>query len=143
MKSLHKHKSWVSTQIIKVLNHNLNFSTWTDTYACAGHWKIELSNDLSKIEIYMPTARWGEEHSGYFTLYSGRLEIVNNELLIWQNEDCPIKLKYTESTNHISLNILNHSIKFEKKEENVQNKTPNNLKNGRNYFTFWRRLFRR
>ena len=115
MKKLIEHNRWVSTEVIKVLKHNLNFSYWTETYACEGKWEIEFSNQKSKIEIYMPTSRWGEEHSGFFTLYSGRIELGKNEVLIWQNEETPVRLNYIEFESHIILNILEHSIQFKKK----------------------------
>ena len=119
MKKLAEHNRWISTAVIKVLKHNLNFSNWTETYACEGRWEFEFSNEDSKIEIYMPTSRWGEKHSGFFTLYSGRIEFDKNEMLIWQNEETPTRLNYTEFENHIALSILGNSIQFEKKSINV------------------------
>lgn len=119
MKKLTEHHRWISTEVIKVLKHNLNFSNWTDTYACEGKWEIEFSNKESKIEIYMPTSRWGEEHSGFFTLYSGRIEFDKNKLLIWQNEETAVRLNYTEFKNHLTLTISGHSIQFKKKKVNV------------------------
>lgn len=108
---------WISKEEIEVLNHNLNFSNWTETYACKGKWKIEISdkgNPAEKINIYMPTSEWGKPHSGYWQLYSGRMEIKEKELLIWQNEKVSVRLNYSEDDSTIGLVIYGRLITFER-----------------------------
>jgi|SRR5690554_2544011 len=115
MKQIEEHKKWISTEVIEVLNHNLNFSNWTETFACEGKWKMEFVDEQeSKIEIFMPTSRWGEKHSGFFTLYSGRFEFDDNTILIWQNENVPVRLSYEELIDKIKIHILGRNIVFEK-----------------------------
>ena len=116
-KLLEKYSNWVSSEEIEVLNHNLNYSNWTDTYACRGKWKIEVFNDeepLKKLNIYMPTAGWEKPQSGYWGIYSGRVEIQGRVLLIWQDEKIPIRLDYLEIEDYLKLVIFGRNIKFEK-----------------------------
>ena len=114
---LKKYSKWISTEEIEVLNHNLNYSNWTDTYACEGKWKVEFvkkGKTNEELNIYMPTARWGESHSGYWTIYSGRMKILEKELLIWQNNEQPVRLSYLENKNLVNLVIFGRQITFEK-----------------------------
>lgn len=114
---IYKHNKWISTEEIEVLNHNLNYSNWTDVYACQGKWKIgiiENKESEAQLNVYMPTARWGESHSGYWTIYSGRFEIRSKELLIWGNPSGSKRLNYLERDNQIKLVIYGRQIVFEK-----------------------------
>jgi hypothetical protein len=115
MKQIHEHKNWISTEVIEVLNHGLNFSSWTETYACEGKWKLEFEIEQEpKIEIYMPTSRWGEKHSGFLTLYSGHIEFIDNKIRIWQNENVPVQLNFEEFNDRIKITIFGKNIEFEK-----------------------------
>jgi len=59
MKQIEEYKKWISTEVIEVLNHNLNFSNWTETFACKSNWKMEFETEKEpKVEIFMPTSRW-------------------------------------------------------------------------------------
>ena len=113
MKHFDQIGEWISTEVIEVIKHNLNFSNWTETYACIGKWKVTVNTvQGQKIEIFMPTARWGEEHSGFWKLYSGSFEVKDNELLIWQNEETPVSIKFHLSDSNFSLEIFGRIIEF-------------------------------
>lgn len=115
MDLLNNESKWKSVEEIKVLNHNLNFSNWTNTYACVGKWKIEIYekiDNVTKIKIFMPTARYGESHSGFWVIYSGKVEIENTELLIWQNEEEPVRLTYQKNESNIKIDIFGETIEF-------------------------------
>lgn len=119
MSSIETYHSWISTEEIEVLNHNLNYSRWTDTYACEGKWKIEILDirtPAQKINIYMPTSEWDKPHSGYWKIHSGRMEVKEIELLIWQNEEVPVHLSYSQNDSFISLWIYGRQINFERVE---------------------------
>jgi len=124
MSLLNKHNSWISLEDIEVLKHDFGLlSRWTDLYACKGKWKMDLElgeNSKQIVNIYMPTGDWGGTHTNYFTVYQGRLEIVKNicakgnesELRIWQNEDSPIALKFSETSTNINVTIIGTVITF-------------------------------
>jgi hypothetical protein len=56
----------------------------------------------------------GRKHSGFLTLYSGRIEFIDNKILIWQNENVPVQLNFEELNDRIKINILGRNIEFEK-----------------------------
>ena len=118
MSLLEKHTQWISTEVIEVLNHNLNYSRWVDTYACDGRWEIEITDQGTseeKIGIYMPVSEYGKPHSGFWNIFTGRFEFNGHELLVWQNEQVPSRLSYGEEDACITLWIYGRKITFEKK----------------------------
>ncbi|MCB0631267.1 MAG: hypothetical protein R2824_15810 [Saprospiraceae bacterium] len=110
--------NWISTEEIELLNYNSNFGNWIDFVGIPGYYKFEL--DLSfdgpkncqlKIPVMTPGGLW------YFPLYHGRFDRKGKYVLIWQNEEVPVRIEYELQGEILSFSLFGRKIKFKKNTE--------------------------
>lgn len=109
---------WISVDEIDVLKHNLNYSNWTDSNACSGKWKLEISSSVDNklvVTAFMPNSRWGEKHNGaYWNLNLGELTIFEDMTVILLNDQSVRKIILDKSNESITVEIYERLIQFRK-----------------------------
>ena len=111
--SLKLNHNWVSTEMIEVLDYDTNFSNWIDAEAAPGFFKFQLNlaGDAKNCHLKIPTIDiTGRE--GHYSIYYGRFQLKNNQILIWQNETTPVKIEFSLSNMFLKMHLFGRTITF-------------------------------
>lgn len=108
---------WTATHETGPLDHGSNFSNWLDVSATKGY--ILLSIDKEKehtvMHVGLPVASYyGNNATSHISIYSGRLEIRDTELLLWHNPNVPTRINYVFANGVLSLNLFDTAIDLKK-----------------------------
>ncbi|HEY1039580.1 MAG TPA: hypothetical protein VGF30_09265 [Bacteroidia bacterium] len=114
--------NWISTDIVPVLDHKSNFSNWIEASAVPGYITLYIGYDTNKAKnvcwINIPVAsHYNLEDKGYFSIYSGRFDHMENKILIWQNEQVPAEIPYLISDAELELLLFGRKVKFKRKTD--------------------------
>ena len=118
---------WKSTKKFDPLNYNSNFENWINATACNGYFKFivnyhEDSNEYSS-EVHIPVTYYVDfvlepnqskalNRTSYYKIYQGRFALKKKTIQIWQNENDPIRIKYSIKNNLLTLKLFATDINF-------------------------------
>jgi len=105
---------WTTDIEIEVLDYNSNHGNWVDSRDIPGYFKFELdlkSIELKNCRVLIPV-EYLSGGPGHYSIYYGRFELTNNEILIWQNEVFPFRVKYDWKEDRLELNLFKKKIEF-------------------------------
>lgn len=108
--------NWISTKEIEVLDYNSNFSNWIEAIGTSGYFRFTLNLTSEKPEncyLLIPVID-PSGNEGYFSIYGGRFELASDQILIWQNDDVPVKINYQLSNDILTLALFGKKIDFRK-----------------------------
>lgn len=107
---------WITIKEIKVLDYKSNHGNWIDSRDIPGKFKFHLDLETTKIkncQVKIPVEYISGE-SGYYSIYHGRFELTLSQLLIWENDMFPTRIKYKWIDSILELELFNKKIRFAK-----------------------------
>ncbi|WP_338759389.1 hypothetical protein WAF17_11625 [Bernardetia sp. ABR2-2B] len=103
---------WKSTeQIERLPDYGLDFSKWIGQGARDGHYYFSVLQQEEEIiaQVDIPVGV-----TGYFSIYKGRFQSTKTQIKIWQNDQNPVRIKYTLGDDLLTLKLFSTTIRFKK-----------------------------
>jgi hypothetical protein len=107
---------WITNEIIEVLDYNSNHGNWISSIDIPGKFRFELdlnSSNIKNCNVMIPV-EYTSGGPGYYSIYFGRFELTRNQILIWQNDIFPTRIKYKWFNESLELQLFDEKIRFEK-----------------------------
>lgn len=104
--------NWKSIEEIERLpDYGLDFSKWIGQDARDGYFLFSVFLEKEQIitQLNIPVGV-----TGYFSIYQGRFEYTRTQIKIWQNEQNPVRIKYSFEENLLVLRLFSKTITFKK-----------------------------
>ena len=110
-KSINKFNgNWISDDVFKFVD-NTNISNWIPYRNRDGEFKLKIEQSIFSLGI---PVEYDDTGNGYLTFFDGRFELTHNYILVWQNEDCPIKLGYKWENKKMTIDNSSITARFVK-----------------------------
>ena len=105
---------WKSTeQIERLLDYGLDFSKWIGRGVMDGYFlfSVYYKEEVLTAQVDIPISE-----NSYFSIYRGRFQHTKTHIKIWQNEQEPVRIKYSLEDDLLTLKLFSKTIIFKKND---------------------------